>query len=85
MKSKAAYFAERLHWSMKGLGTADRTLIRIIVGRCEIDLGDIKRKFEEMYDGTLEEWIKVSLNFSLKSMKILKFAGSYQQYEIAHP
>jgi annexin A7/11 len=57
IKSKVDYFAERLHKSMAGLGTDDKSLIRIIVSRSEIDLGDIKQAFDKKYGKSLESWV----------------------------
>uniref|UniRef100_A0A673MCK9 Annexin n=1 Tax=Sinocyclocheilus rhinocerous TaxID=307959 RepID=A0A673MCK9_9TELE len=58
MKNKPAFFAERLYKSMKGLGTTDNVLIRIMVARAEIDMLDIKAEFLKMYGKTLHSFIK---------------------------
>ncbi len=36
VRNRSDYFAEQLYKSMKGAGTDDDTLIRIIVARCEV-------------------------------------------------
>ncbi|CAH2321946.1 annexin A7 isoform X1 [Pelobates cultripes] len=51
--NRPAFFAERLYRSMKGAGTDDSALIRIIVTRSEIDLVQIKQAFTQMYQKTL--------------------------------
>ncbi|CAK1582157.1 unnamed protein product [Parnassius mnemosyne] len=58
VRNKPLFFAERLHKSMKGLGTNDRQLIRIMVTRCEVDLGDISNMFQSKYGETLQSWIE---------------------------
>jgi annexin A7/11 len=58
IRDRTEYLAVRLHDSMAGIGTDDRTLIRIVVGRSEIDLEDIKEAFRLKYDKTLAEFIE---------------------------
>ncbi|KAG7455231.1 hypothetical protein MATL_G00254360 [Megalops atlanticus] len=54
-KNPQLYFARRLNAAMKGAGTDEDTLIRIIVGRSEIDLETIKDMYLEKYDVPLKE------------------------------
>jgi len=59
VRCKTKYFAEKLYKSMKGAGTDDRTLLRIMVNRSEVDMQHIKCHFESMYEGqTLEAFIE---------------------------
>ncbi|XP_069039124.1 annexin A4 [Lepisosteus oculatus] len=58
IRNKPAFFAERLYKSMKGLGTTDSILIRVMVSRAEIDMLDIKSEFRKMYGKTLYSFIK---------------------------
>ncbi|KAL4624625.1 annexin A13-like [Arapaima gigas] len=54
-KNPQLFFARRLHAAMKGVGTDEDTLIRIIVGRSEIDLETIKDMYLEKYDVALKD------------------------------
>uniref|UniRef100_A0A5K3FA65 Annexin n=1 Tax=Mesocestoides corti TaxID=53468 RepID=A0A5K3FA65_MESCO len=58
IQNKPAFFAKALHRAMKGMGTDDSSLIRIIVTRCEIDMVQIKAAFKEAYKQTLGEFIR---------------------------
>lgn len=54
-KNPQLYFARRINAAMKGLGTDEDTLIRMIVGRSEIDLETVKDMYLEKYDVTLKD------------------------------
>ena len=42
------------------MGTDDRTLIRVVVTRCEVDMKQIKTEFQNRYNQSLEAFIRVS-------------------------
>ncbi|CAH1275025.1 unnamed protein product [Diabrotica balteata] len=69
IRDKPVYLATKLHDAMAGMGTDDKTLIRIIVSRSEIDLEDIKEAYEAKYAKTLYE--RVSSDESSNIRKIL--------------
>lgn len=52
-----SYYAERLYKSMKGIGTDDCCLIRLIVTRSEVDLKDIAAAFLRKYKKQLREFV----------------------------
>ncbi|KAL2545768.1 Annexin D5 [Forsythia ovata] len=49
------YFAKVLHNAMKGIGTDDSTLTRVIVTRAEIDTQYIKAEYEKKYRKSLND------------------------------
>ncbi|XP_061569425.1 annexin A13 [Cololabis saira] len=57
-KNPQLYFARRLHEAMKGAGTDEDTLIRIIVCRSEYDLETIKDMYLEKYDVSLKDALR---------------------------
>ncbi|XP_021753034.1 annexin D5-like isoform X2 [Chenopodium quinoa] len=52
-ENPAKYFAKVLREAMKGLGTDDTTLIRVIVTRVELDMQYIKAEYEKKYKKSL--------------------------------
>ncbi|XP_060949580.1 annexin A13 isoform X2 [Limanda limanda] len=57
-KNPQLYFARRLNKAMKGAGTDEDTLIRIIVCRAEFDLETIKDLYLEKYDVSLKDALR---------------------------
>ncbi|XP_037074227.1 annexin A13-like [Pollicipes pollicipes] len=57
-KDKIEYYADSLYDSMQGVGTDDKTLIRIVVSRSELDLGAIKAKYLDKYGKKLDHSIE---------------------------
>lgn len=70
----ASYFAQELQASMKGLGTDDKALIRILVSRSEIDLENVKAEFLKKYGETLANWVEDDTSGDYKKL-LLKIIG----------
>ncbi|KFP91135.1 Annexin A6, partial [Apaloderma vittatum] len=58
VKNKPAFFADKLYKSMKGAGTDERTLTRIMISRSEIDLFNIRGEFVDLFDKSLHHMIE---------------------------
>lgn len=68
IRSRPMFFAEKLRDAMKGMGTDERTLIRIIVSRSEIDMVQIKECFLQLTKKTLWRWLKEDTSFNFKKL-----------------
>ncbi|XP_043911685.1 annexin A5-like [Protopterus annectens] len=58
IRDPPTYFAEQLYCAMKGSGTNEATVIRVMVSRSEIDLQDIKAAMKMKYGTTLHSMIQ---------------------------
>ncbi|XP_014670294.1 PREDICTED: annexin-B12-like [Priapulus caudatus] len=76
VRNRSAYFAERLYTSMKGLGTNDRQLVRVVVTRCEVDMVQIKQEFQRNYGKTLESFINDDTSGDYKRVLVALVAGN---------
>ncbi|KAJ0060638.1 hypothetical protein NL108_016743, partial [Boleophthalmus pectinirostris] len=74
IKNTPAYFAERLHKAMAGAGTKDRTLIRIMVSRAEVDMLDIRQEYLKAYGKSLYTHISGDTSGDYKKL-LLKLCG----------
>ena len=54
----AEYFAKRINQAVKGLGTDDSSLIRIIISRYEIDMFKIRQYYKKLFGKDLINDIK---------------------------
>ncbi|KAJ7333589.1 hypothetical protein OS493_017131 [Desmophyllum pertusum] len=70
VRNAPAFFAVKLYKSMKGLGTDDNTLIRIIVTRSEVDLLDIRDEFAKLYHCSLAKFISDDTRGNYKKILI---------------
>ena len=60
--SPSEYFATRVHDAVKGLGTRDHLLIRVLVTRSEIDMPQIKQYYKQLYGKDMVADIKADIS-----------------------
>ncbi|XP_072261888.1 annexin A5 [Pyxicephalus adspersus] len=75
IRSVPGYFAETLHRAMKGAGTDDDTLIRVMVSRSEIDMLDIRKEYRMHYGKSLLQAIKGDTSGDYRNTLLLICAG----------
>ena len=56
--SPSEYFATRIKKAIEGFGTDDKTLIRSLVSRCDLDMNIIKKYYKQIYEKDMVEDIK---------------------------
>ncbi|ELT98870.1 hypothetical protein CAPTEDRAFT_153823 [Capitella teleta] len=77
IRDKAEHFARVLYESMAGAGTRDEALIRCVVLRSEVDMLQIKQKFEQKYKQPLGKMIVGDLSGPYKRL-VLAMVGEEQ-------
>lgn len=74
IKNTPGYFAGRLHDAMQGAGTKDKTLIRIMVSRSEVDMLDIRKEYVKTYGKSLYNRISSDTSGDYEKL-LLKLCG----------
>jgi len=77
----ASYFAQELHASMKGFGTDNGSLMRIIVMRSEVDLENIKAEFLKKYGETLAQWVEDDTSGDYRKLLLKLIGGNEESVE----
>ena len=68
--SPSEYFAELVRDAVKGLGTKDTTLLRIMITRDEIDMPQIKQFYRQKYDKDMVDDIKDDTSGSYRKILV---------------
>ena len=68
------YFATRVKKAIEGFGTDNKTLIRILVSRCDIDINYIKKYYKQLYQKDMGEDIKndISGDYQKLMLELIK-------------
>ncbi|XP_037094271.1 annexin-B12-like [Pollicipes pollicipes] len=74
--NRPAYFAERIRDTMKGMGTRDGDLIRLIVSRAEYDLANIKQEYLRRYGHAMEKDVSSETSGDYKKALVMIIEGN---------
>ena len=68
---------------MSGAGTKDTDLIRVIVDRCDVDLGDICTEYANEYNKPLKDVVAVTnIQKLFKNFVSIKFLLKFAEWDI---
>ena len=68
--SPSEFFATRIKKAIQGFGTDNKTLIRILVTRCEVDMTIIKKYYKQLYKKDMIEDIKNDISGDYQKLMI---------------
>ena len=72
--SPSEFFAKKVHDAIKGIGTNDRLLIRILVTRNEIDMPQIRKYYKQLFKKNMIDEIKEDTSGEYGKL-LVKLAG----------
>ena len=64
------YFASRVHEAVKGAGTKDKLLMRILITRDEVDMPQIKKCYKRLYGKDMVEAVKNDTTGDYKNLLV---------------
>ena len=68
--SPSEYFATRVNDAIKGFGTNDHLLIRVLITRDEIDMPQIKQYYKQLYGKDMVEAVKADIGGEYRKLMI---------------
>ena len=68
--SPSEFFATRIKKAIQGFGTDNKTLIRILVTRCEVDMTIIKKYYKQLYKKDMIDDIKNDISGDYQKLMI---------------
>ncbi|KAK1343075.1 hypothetical protein QTO34_015847 [Cnephaeus nilssonii] len=80
VRDKPAYFAYRLHSAIHDFGFHNKTLIRILIARSEIDLMTIRKRYKERYGTSLFHEIRNFASGHYEKALLAICAGDAEDY-----
>ncbi len=86
IRSRPIYFAKEIKKALKGLGTDEHTLNRIVISRCEIDTVQIKIEYPLLFKSTMEKDISSDTSGDYSKLILLLLQDPKQRvYENTEP
>ncbi|CAF2904300.1 unnamed protein product [Rotaria sp. Silwood2] len=68
MRNRPGYFANQLKKALKGMGTDEDELNRVVISRCEVDMIQIKEEYENLMKRSLEKHVQSDTSGSYRKI-----------------